>query len=94
MNINKKIKKIKAVSMQLYLNNQIPSHLMQRIRNLNGNEDKPYIECLIELSEKFMRVKGYYKKHPLDIKIANGVIDSVIKDSFGDKIPIREERSS
>ena len=69
--IQQKISRIKSYSLKLYSNSQIPSLLAIRISHLNADTPKYYIDRLMIQVEKYMRVKGYYKKYPQDEKQAN-----------------------
>ena len=60
----KLLNNLKMNSIKLKENGQIPKCLYDEILYLNFNSDINYVKYLMELSEHFMRIKGYYFKYP------------------------------
>lgn len=58
------IKKIKSSATTLYVKGQLPIALFSAISKLNELDHIDYVSYLIELSNHYMRVNGYYKKYP------------------------------
>jgi hypothetical protein len=55
---------LKMNSIRLKESGQIPKSLYDEILYLNFSSDIEYVKFLMELSEHFMRIKGYYFKYP------------------------------
>lgn len=73
------ISRIKKCAITLYAQGQLPKELTNYIRFCK-DDDKQYIELLKDLSEHFLRLKGYYKKYPKQHADANAYIVCVVED--------------
>lgn len=59
-----KLARIKFNALELLKRHQLPLYLVHLINNLTGNENDAYIRCLMQFSEFYCRVRGFYKKYP------------------------------
>lgn len=58
---------------------QIPSYLYRLIVHIKGDTDIAYIKKLIDLSNEFMRVKGYYSSREKE-ETAEKLIRELLKN--------------
>ena len=63
-NEKKLLNQIKTNTLKLKENGQIPYCLYERILRLNYDSDIQLVTKLKDLSDKYIRVGGYYHRHP------------------------------
>lgn len=63
---SKLLLKIKKLSLEFYVKNQLPKCLVQLIQKQDHNSSVALIEFLSESCEMYLRVVGFYKKYPLE----------------------------
>ena len=63
---NLRLHQIKSAVSTLRANYQVPYCLYRDVMKLTTNDNELYIRWLIVVSEQMTRVRGYYKKYPLD----------------------------
>ena len=78
--VRTKLAFIKYNALKLRANYQLPLKLTARINNLTGEEDLYYIKYLMDWSEALLRVKGYYKRHPIESKMSDEQVEKGLKD--------------
>lgn len=76
--INRKISLIKKRTLDLLTTNQITKHHAKLILSYDFN-DECYTRFLMALTERYMRVRGYYKKYPQEVDLVNQEIDLAIQ---------------
>lgn len=59
-----KIAQVKYQALKLREKKQIPYYLTKLITDLTGDESAEYVIWLVNMSEHYLRIKGYYKKYP------------------------------
>lgn len=79
-----KVGKISKRILDLYTMNMITKYHCQLVLK-NDYKDVDYTKLLLCLTEKFVRVKGYYKKYPEEIDIVNEVISFEIEKFFKER---------
>lgn len=63
---NLQLSKLKHKAIELRVNYQLPYYLVYLIRNLDIDTDVNIIRKMQFYSEHFLRIKGYYKKYPIE----------------------------
>lgn len=69
---------LKNKALELRKNYQLPFHLTKLIYSLQGDENVSYVVVLKELTEQWLRIKGFYKKYPA----MEGIAEVSIKDTL------------
>ena len=69
---------LKNKALELRKNYQLPFHLTKLIYSLKGDEKVSYVVVLKELTEQWLRIKGFYKKYPA----MEGIAEQYIKDTL------------
>lgn len=69
---------LKYRALELRKNYQLPFHLTKLIYSLQGDENVSYVVVLKELTEQWLRIKGFYKKYPA----MEGIAEVSIKDTL------------
>ena len=69
---------LKNKALELRKNYQLPFYLTKLIYALKGDEKVSYVVVLKELTEQWLRIKGFYKKYPA----MEGIAEQSIKDSL------------
>lgn len=69
---------LKNKALELRKNYQLPFHLTKLIYSLKGDEKVSYVVVLKELTEQWLRIKGFYKKYPA----MEGIAEQSIKDTL------------
>lgn len=77
---NRKLAKLKKLALDMYIGNHITQKMCVLVQRLSNTDDLEYIALITALYEKYLRVRGYYKKYPKEKEITNREIDLVIKD--------------
>lgn len=80
MMTNRKLAKLKKLALDMYIGNHITQKMCVLVQRLSNTDDLEYIALITALYEKYLRVRGYYKKYPQEKEITNREIDLVIKD--------------
>lgn len=73
-----KIALIQRKTIQLKVNNQLPSYLCYLILHLNKDSNESYVKLLCDLTDDYLRVKGYYKRHADKEHVANDTIKNCL----------------
>lgn len=75
--------KLKFNALELRAFRQLPFYLCYLIQQLDGSESNEYWNYLLEMSSHLLRIKGYYRKYPLEEETANKLVkDGLIKMGF------------
>ena len=77
-----KINLLKKNALKLYVNKQLPSKLAFMIQNINADTSVKFINSLMFLTEKYLRVVGYYKKYPKEEEIANKYVSDFFRKEY------------
>lgn len=80
--IAKSIARIKYNAIELRRNHQLPTKLVLFILDLTESDDDTKVNFLKELSEHYMRVKGYYLKYPLIHDECNSQITKLYNEKY------------
>lgn len=75
---NRKLAKLKKLALDMYIGNHITQKMCVLVQRLSNTDDLEYIALITALYEKYLRVRGYYKKYPQEKEITNREIDLVI----------------
>lgn len=82
-----KLSILKSKTYQLRAYGQIPYALTYLIYQLTEEDDVNYLELLMALSERYLRVKGYYKRYKQEEEIAKQeIILALEKMGYQDKV--------
>ena len=76
----KLVVRIQKTSLELYTKGQLPKCICSRIQKLSYKSSKDEVEILSELSERFLRVVGYYRKYPRDNQLAEAELCLRLKE--------------
>lgn len=71
---------LKNKALELRKNYQLPFHLTKLIYSLKGDEKVSYVVVLKELTEQWLRIKGFYKRYPNMEDIAKLSIQDTLKN--------------
>jgi len=75
---NLQLSRLKSKALELNKSHQIPFVLAREIFELKVDYDSKYVALVMTLTEKFLRVKGYYKKYPQEEQEATKVIKEIL----------------
>ena len=78
----RKINLLKKNALKLYVNKQLPSRLAYMINNINVDTSEKFINSLMFLTDKYLRVVGYYKRYPKEEEIANNYVSNFFRKEF------------
>lgn len=78
----KLLAKAKNSAIQLRLKYMIPIELVRAINNLDDRANEQDIRYLMELSEHYVRVNGYYKRFPHIEKKFNEEIVELLQQGY------------
>lgn len=70
---------LKNKALELRKNYQLPFHLTKLIYSLKGDEKVSYVVVLKELTEQWLRIKGFYKRYPQTEELAEKSIKSTLE---------------
>lgn len=73
-----KVGKISKRILDLYTMNMITKYHCQLVLK-NDYKDLDYTKFLLALTERYLRVKGYYKKYPSEVDLVNDEIRLAIE---------------
>lgn len=71
---------IKKKSVEAYTQGMLPKCLVQKIININDDCSSELIKFYSYMTERELRVKGYYKKYPLENKRAEIDLNLLMKE--------------
>lgn len=76
----KQLKTIKKHTITLFSNGMLPRALAKRINALSSNVDRNTLNVYMELTEHYVKQRGYYKKYPSEETRANIEINLRLKE--------------
>lgn len=71
---------LKYRALELRKNYQLPFYLTTLINGLKSTENIDYVQCLVMLTEKLLRVKNYYKKYAEEDKASKQFVLKALSD--------------
>lgn len=78
--VNKLLNKVKYKALKLKDGGQLPSFLFKKICLLGFDSSLEEVRFYMDLSNKYLRVKGFYKLYPEYEKIYEDEINALIKE--------------
>lgn len=78
--VNKLLNKVKYNSLKLKDGGQLPSFLFKKICLLGIDSSFEEVRFYMDLSNKYLRVQGFYKRYPEYEKIYEDEVNALIKE--------------